>query len=152
MDEKKIQRAKSMLKIVKPLEIIYQKFNKALDDEDLQLTLTSVLSFFVVIGLLRGFWPIQGFLSWVVVIFLCCMGTGICALVVEYGYHFIIGALTVLFYIPASLCWKYEKLLLEAEANANTMGSGKRAEVGIKYFIERDKTRPICHAKYLGSK
>lgn len=149
MSENRKKMALLGMKLLTPFHKAYQVLNKALDDEEPQLALTSVLSFFTVIGLLMGFWPIQGLFSWIVVIFLCCMGTGICAIIVEYGYHFIVGALTIFFYIPASFYQKCKKAL-EQEESSSSMGAGKRAEVGIKYFIEKDKTRPICHAKYLG--
>lgn len=135
--------------LFKPFKLIHYRLT--IPHPKVQDTITSWISFFSVVFIIIRCYPYNGIADFLFTIFAAFIIACVCALGIAFVFPYIIKAISMIFCIPALLydiC--DDKINNVSREKGGKIKEGPRAEVGIKYFIEREKRIQINHAKYLG--
>ena len=133
----------------KPFKLIHYNLNHA--DHKFQDRLTSWISFIAGSFYHHPCFPYDGMFDLLFTLFGAFVLACACALGIAFIFPYVLRILSILFWIPAAI---YDsvmtRLTMSPGKGRKRRKEGARAEVGIKYFIEREKRIKINHAKYLG--
>ena len=147
MDNKKLYRFFQAL--FKPFKLIHYRLTSP--HPKIQDSITSWTSFIAVVFIIIRCYPYNSIADFLFTIFAAFIIACVCALGIAFVFPYITKAISLIFFIPALLydiC--DDKINNVSREKGGKIKEGPRAEVGIKYFIEREKRIQINHAKYLG--
>ena len=139
--------------ICKPGKLLHYKLNNNVDNS-FKDKLTAVLAFIAAAFVTVKCYPYDGVIDFIIVIASSFILAGVCVFAVSFCYSYLVKGISALFYLPAliyDLCDDKINNVARKKTTSTSMKSGPRAEVGIKYFIEREKRIQINHAKYIGN-
>lgn len=151
---------------------IYKFAEGCLSHERLQLSMTTVLSFISVLTVLWRMWPFHGLYMVMYAVFICLFAICMIILITKCAFVNVMVAISNVMK-PYADCFsnlphdEKKETAREAcrrgnvknvrhkpekinDAGIGGLGSGPKAEVSIKYFIEIEKGRSIYNAHYLG--
>ena len=141
-----------LMTILKPFKLAHYKLtNNA--DHAFQDKLASFLSFAAAAAVIVRCFPYDGIGDFIVVIFGSILMAGVCVFAVSFFYPHVVKVLTMILGFPAmiyDLCDDKINNVTRTDTDFRFLHKIPRAEVGIKYFIERDKRIAINHARYVG--
>lgn len=134
----------------KPFKLIHYNLNHA--DHKFQDRLTSWISFIAAAFIIIRCFPYDGMFDLLFTLFGAFVLACACALGIAFIFPYVLRILSILFWIPAAIYDFCDDKINHVTRKKAEKGvkEGARAEVGIKYFIEREKRIKINHAKYLG--
>lgn len=99
-------------------------------------------------------------IQWLLIIFIGLVISGFVLVISDYAFFFLGSFISIATAVPAAIYDKCNVFIKyhsdESSCSSNTenasggLGTGPKAQVGIRYFIERDKRMKVCHARYLG--
>lgn len=136
--------------VLKPFKLVNYKLSHS-TSKKLEDTVASWVSFIAAVFVIIRCFPYKGFFDFLFTLFGAFILAIVCALVVAFLLPKILKLLSGLFWIPAviyDIC--DDKINNVSRKKEKSLKKGPRAEVGIRYFIEREKRIHINHAKYLG--
>lgn len=124
---------------------------KIATSEIVELLLVTVLSFLVIMIVAANFWPISNGWELLLVAIITLVGIG---LAIGLASAILIVVTSVIIYATDSMACIYDKCaapkLQETFSQAWGINKAPNAKVSLQYFIEQEKNRNICYAKYLG--
>lgn len=136
--------------LLKPFKLINYKLSHSISKK-LEDAVASWISFIAASFVIIRCYPYKGLFDFLFTLFGAFILAIACALAVAFLFPKILKILSGLFWIPAifyDIC--DDKINNVSRKKEKNIKKGPRAEVGIKYFIEREKRIHINHAKYLG--